>query len=190
MPDSTTLDHTATPPRSSSGLEPSSKEALDAQAKRELLRERIEAGEQRNRDRSLGDYARDTVDSVTGFAKAHPVATVAGAIGLGLAIGALTRPGRRVARQGVAKTSALAALASEAVLAFGAGLIDEIGGLGRSAGDAAGDAGARIGHTARRARRDAAYKAGLLADDIVATERAAARGARRGLRNLRHRFER
>ena len=69
---------------------------LSDEDKRAALRDKIDAAEQRNAERSVADMAKDAADTVTDFAKRHPLATVAGAIGLGLAIGAMTRPGRRL----------------------------------------------------------------------------------------------
>ncbi len=155
--------------------------------KRDLLRERIEAGERRNQERTLGDYAKDTADSVTNFAKEHPVATVAGAIGIGLAIGAMTRPGRRVAKQGAVKTGAMAALVSEAVMTFGAGLMDDMTDAARNSGDALEDFGDRIGDKARTARRGAAYRSSSLADSANVTKRELSRKAKRGFRDLKNR---
>ena len=58
---------------------------LTDEQKREQLRARIEAGERRNEARSLADQAKDVADSAIEFAKKHPVATVAGAVVIGLA---------------------------------------------------------------------------------------------------------
>ncbi len=42
--------------------------------RREALRQRIEASEQRNAERSFADQAKDVLDSATDFAKKHPLA--------------------------------------------------------------------------------------------------------------------
>ena len=160
---------------------------MTAEQRRDLLRERIEAGERRNEERSLGDYAKETADNITDFAKEHPIATIAGAIGIGLAIGAMTRPGRRAARRGAAKTGALAALASEAIMAFGANVLDGAEDLARNSGDAIEDFGDHVGDRARTFRRGAAYRAGTLADSANSTKRDLTRKAKRSYRDLRHR---
>ncbi|MBU2033289.1 MAG: hypothetical protein KKH37_05910, partial [Alphaproteobacteria bacterium] len=96
---------------------------LTDEDKRARLREKIGAAEQRNEERSVGDIAREAADTVTDFAKRHPLATVAGAIGLGLAIGAMTRPGRRLTR----RTGALAAMAADTAMSYGLNAFDRAG---------------------------------------------------------------
>ena len=88
--------------------------------RREALRQRIEASEQRNAERSFADQAKDVLDSATDFAKKHPLAVVGGAIGVGLLIGAMTRPGRRLGR----RTGTMAAMAGDTVLGYAMGLMD------------------------------------------------------------------
>ena len=73
---------------------------LTDEQKREKLRERIEAGEQRNEERTLAEQAKDAADSAMEFTKKHPFAVVGGVLLAGLAIGAMTRPGRRIGRRG------------------------------------------------------------------------------------------
>ena len=73
---------------------------LTDEQKREKLRERIEAGEQRNEERTLAEQAKDAADSAMEFTKKHPFAVVGGVLLAGLAIGAMTRPGRRIRRRG------------------------------------------------------------------------------------------
>ena len=72
---------------------------LTDEQKREKLRERIEAGEQRNEERTLAEQAKDAADSAMEFTKKHPFAVVGGVLLAGLAIGAMTRPGRRIGRR-------------------------------------------------------------------------------------------
>ena len=72
---------------------------LTDEQKREKLRERIEAGEQRNEERTLAEQAKDAADSAVEFTKKHPFAVVGGVLLAGLAIGAMTRPGRRIGRR-------------------------------------------------------------------------------------------
>ena len=73
---------------------------LSDEQKREQLRDRIEAGEKRNEARSLADQAKDAADSAVEFTKKHPFAVIGGVLVAGLAIGAMTRPGRRLGRRG------------------------------------------------------------------------------------------
>lgn len=70
---------------------------LPANDQRDALRARIEAAERRNAERSLADQARAAADSAIDYTRAHPLTVIGGAVAVGLVIGLLTRPGRRVA---------------------------------------------------------------------------------------------
>lgn len=156
--------------------------------KREELREKIEAAEVRNEERGLAEMAREAAETATDFAKKHPLATVAGAVGVGLLIGAMTRPGRRLTRRG----GALAAIAADAALAYGLEAFDRIGtatsAAARAGADGLEDLGDSVGSAARSFRRDAAYRADVAGDTVRATSRRAGRKASRSLRNLRSRL--
>ena len=149
--------------------------------KRADLRRRIEAGQARNEERGLADYAKSAADSATTFAKEHPIAAVAGAIAIGLAIGAATRPGRRAVR----RTGSLAALAGEAALAYAAGLADDAGDLLENGRDRAAGAGDRAGTRVRSVSRLAQARAANAADEASLAGRSLSRRASRGWRNLR-----
>ena len=156
--------------------------------RREALRQRIEASEQRNAERSFADQAKDVLDSATDFAKRHPLAVVGGAIGVGLLIGAMTRPGRRLGR----RTGTMAAMAGDTVLGYAMGLMDRAETAGaaalRSSSDAIEDLGDSGGSTARRLRRDAAYRADATSDALASSRRRAGRKASRRFRNLKSRL--
>ena len=156
--------------------------------RREALRQRIEASEQRNAERSFADQAKDVLDSATDFAKRHPLAVVGGAIGVGLLIGAMTRPGRRLGR----RTGTMAAMAGDTVLGYAMGLMDRAETAGaaalRSSSDAIEDLGDSVGSTARRLRRDAAYRADTTSDALASSRRRASRKASRRLRNMKSRL--
>ncbi len=166
---------------------PNAKPKTD-QERRQALRDRIEAGEQRHAERTFADEAKDALDNVTEFAKKHPLAVVGGAVGLGLLIGVMTRPGRRLTR----RTRTMAALAGESVLASMMGLIDRAETAGsaalRSGSDSFEDISESIGAKARRLRREAAYRADSAGDSLRSTGRLANRKTSRGLRDLRSRF--
>ena len=83
---------------------------LTDEQKRDQLRARIEAGEKRNEERNLGDQAKEVADSAIEFTKKHPLAVVGGVLVAGIAIGAMTRRGRRLGRRG----GAFATLAADA----------------------------------------------------------------------------
>jgi ElaB/YqjD/DUF883 family membrane-anchored ribosome-binding protein len=156
--------------------------------RREALRQRIEASEQRNAERSFADQAKDVLDSATDFAKRHPLAVVGGAIGVGLLIGAMTRPGRRLGR----RTGTMAAMAGDTVLGYAMGLMDRAETAGaaalRSSSDAIEDLGDSVGSTARRLRRDAAYRADATSDALASSRRRAGRKASRRFRSLKSRL--
>ena len=157
---------------------------MTADEKRAELREKIEAGEKRHEERALADRAKDAAETATDFVKQHPFATLGGAIAVGLIIGAMTKPGRRVARRG----GVLASLAADAALAYGMHAIDRAGDLARDGQDKLEDFGDSVVSTARSARRDTAYMAGKAADRTSSAAKTASRRASRTMRNLRSRI--
>lgn len=156
--------------------------------KREELREKIEASETRNEERTLADQAREVFDSATEFVKERPFTAVAGVTVIALAVGAMTRPGRRLGR----RTGVLAAAATDAALAYALGLVDRAETAGaaalRGSSDAFDDLSETLGSSARKLRRDAAYRADAAGDALRSTSRKASRKTSRGLRDLRSRF--
>lgn len=150
---------------------------LTDEEKRQQLRARIEAGERRNEERSLADQARDVADSAIEFAKKHPVATVAGAVVVGLAIGAMTRRGRELGRRG----GSLASYAADAAIAYGLSMIE-------GAGDRFEDLSDAAGTQARRIKRDAGYRLDSMGDTVRSSSRRASRKSSRAYRDLRARL--
>ena len=157
---------------------------MTSDEKRAELREKIEAGEQRHEERALADRAKDAAQTATDFVKEHPFATIGGAIAIGLAIGAMTKPGRRVARRG----GVLASLFADAALAYGISAIDRAGDLARDGQDRLEDLGDNLAASARSARRDTAYAAGKAADRTGVIARSASRKAGRTVRNMKSRI--
>lgn len=148
---------------------------MTTEEKREELRERIAAGEQRNEDRKeFADYAREARDNAVDFAKEHPIATVLGGIALGLVIGALTSRGRQLGRRaGVLATSLAEAgllYASDAAL---------------SGKDRLEDLGDGFASSARSARRDIGYKAANASDELRSFGRSLSRKSARAARDAR-----
>ena len=160
---------------------------MSTQEKRDELRAKIEAGEQRNAERSIGDYAKSAADSTTQFVKDHPVAAVAGVAVVGLAVGAMTRPGRQAGQKAGQKAGALATYATEMGLAYASGLLDQAGDVARAGGDALEDLGDDVAFTARKARRTAGNAAGNTSDNVLALSRKAARRAGRTYRDAKAR---
>lgn len=152
---------------------------LSDEQKREQLRARIEAGEKRNEERSFADQAKEAADSAVDFAKKHPIATVAGAVAIGLAIGAMTSRGRQLGRRG----GSLAAYAADAALAYGLSMVE-------GAGDKFEDYSDAAGTQARRLKRDAGYRADALGDVLRSSGRKASRKSSRTVRELKARVGR
>ena len=150
---------------------------LSDEEKREQLRARIEAGEKRKEERTFADQAKEAADGAIDFAKRHPVATVAGAVVVGLAIGAMTKRGRDLGRRG----GSMAAYASEAALAAGLSFL-------QGAGDKFEDFGDAVGTQARRLKRDAGYRLDTMSDSLKASRRKASRTSSRTYRDLRARL--
>ena len=146
--------------------------------KREELKARIAAGQQRHEQRNFGDQAKDAAENAVDFVKEHPVATVVGGLVLGLLIGAMTKSGRRLGRE----AGSLASTASDAAIAFGLGLLDDIDDLAHRGKEAAGDAGERIAYGAREAKREADYYTRSLTDQASTRSRLAGRSLSRRLR--------
>ncbi len=156
---------------------------MSTKEQRDALRAKIEAAEQRNADRSIGDYAREASDKATAFVKEHPIATVAGVAVLGLAIGAMTRPGRRAGR----RAGALATYFTDMGLAYASGLFDTAGDAVRHGGEKLGDWSDDIAHSSRKAGRRASRAAYDGRDEARYATRKFARGAERKFRDLRAR---
>ena len=82
---------------------------------RDALRARIEAAERRNADRTIADQAREAAEAAVDYTRANPLTVIGGALAVGLVIGLLTRPGRRVASRAMHSTAgAISGTASSA----------------------------------------------------------------------------
>lgn len=154
---------------------------------RDALRARIEAAERRNAERTLADQARETATAAADYTRAHPLTVIGGAVALGLVIGLLTRPGRRVAGQalhsageaisdaastassGVKRVtgrtgSRIGDLIGEAVMGYVMTAIDELIEAARSGQARAGELGEAAGKEARKLSDTASDAAGAAAD--------------------------
>ena len=89
--------------------------------KRLMLSEKIEAGRKRLAEREIAQQAIEAAQAATGFVRKHPLATLGGAIGIGLAVGALTKSGRKLGKRGGILTGILI----DAALAYGVKLIEQ-----------------------------------------------------------------
>ena len=150
---------------------------LTDQQKRDQLRARIEAGTQRHEERSFGEQAKDVADSAIEFAKKHPLATLAGAVAVGLAVGAMTKRGRDLGRRG----GSMASYAADAALSYGLGMF-------QGATDKIEDLSDAAGTQARRVKRDAGYRLDSMSDSVMSGQRRAKRKSARAYRDLRNRL--
>lgn len=157
---------------------------LSDQEKRDQLRARIEAAEHRNETRSIADQAREVADTAITFTKKYPLAVVGGAVAIGLAIGAMTKPGRRLGRRG----GTLAGLAADAALAYGARVFDSATNAAHLAGDRLADLGEGAASTTRGLRRDAAYRLDVAGDALRATSRNASMAGSKAAKAIKNRL--
>ncbi|MFZ1742178.1 MAG: hypothetical protein WAT93_04950 [Pontixanthobacter sp.] len=161
---------------------------MSSEEKRQELKAKIEAAESRNAERNLGNYARDAAETATNFVKEHPIATVAGVAAVGLAIGAMTRPGRKVAIQSGKRASALATYATELGLAYASGLFDAAGDAATSGRDRLEDLGDSLGDNAAALKRRATFTGGNAAAAARSLSRRAGKSAGRTARDLKSRI--
>ena len=158
--------------------------------KRQEIKNRIAAAQARNEDRSdesfldtAGEKAIEAKDKFTEFAKEHPIATVAGGIGLGILIAGMFPSARRQARQTGAKAAGLAAIASEIAMAYAAQALDAVGDAGRAGANRLDDLGDSVGDTARSLKRTAGYRLGNAADSARIAKRDATKSVSRLFRH-------
>ena len=122
-----------------------------ADAKRDELRQKIEASERRIAERTLGDQAREAAEAALDYTKANPLKVVGGAIAVGLVIGLMTQPGRRAATRAATTATGAASSAASAV------------------GGAVGSAASGAVRTVSNAAKGRSSKFGaLVADSLVA----------------------
>jgi len=163
---------------------------MSSEEKRQELKAKIEAAEQRNQERSLGQYAREAADTATDFVKQHPLATIAGVAVVGLAIGAMTRPGRQAGRQAGRRAGAFATYAAEIGMAYATGLLDAAGDAAVSGKDKLEDLGDALNDNAGAIKRRATLESGNAAAAVKKMSREAGKKAGRNARDLRSRVSR
>ena len=155
--------------------------------KRNELREKIEAAEARNAERSFADYAADVKDGATQFVKDHPIATVAGGLAIGMLLAGMTKPGRRVRRRAGAQASSLWSTVTELAAAYGTGLLDTAETARQRGGDRWEDFRDSLSDSARSARRDARYRREAIGDTAHSLTRELGKKSSRALREFRNR---
>ncbi|KEO91345.1 hypothetical protein EH31_01385 [Erythrobacter longus] len=85
------------------------------ETKRDALRQKIEANERRIAERTLGEQAKETIDAAVDYTRENPLKVIGGAVVIGLAIGLMTQPGRRVARKAASSAASAATGAASKV---------------------------------------------------------------------------
>lgn len=176
--------------------------------KRDALRAKIEAAERRNAERTLADQAREAADSAVDYTRANPLTVIGGAVAVGLVIGLLTRPGRRVAGQAFHSASdAISGAASSAKASMGGATarqgsrigemfaetamtylmtaIDELLETARAGQDKAAELGDVAGTQAKKLSANASEAAGSAAETTRALARKTADAAVGVVRDLR-----
>ncbi|WP_150124951.1 hypothetical protein [Tsuneonella mangrovi] len=161
---------------------------MSPEDKRAELREKIEAAEARNEARTLAELARDARDEATGFVKAHPFASVAGALAVGAVIAAiLPGPGRRLRQKVTGRGAELAGVVAELGVAYGLQMLEKASEAARDGQDKLEDLGDSIGDGARRVRREAGYMASGASEAARILRREASKKASRAVRDLKTR---
>lgn len=82
--------------------------------KRSALKRRITAAQHRIEANPASEYARDAANAAYDFARKNPIALIGGAAVLGLALGSLSKRGRKTATA----TGLLGRFATDAAVAF------------------------------------------------------------------------
>lgn len=155
--------------------------------KREDIKERIEAGETRNAERTavFSERAVQARDQATEFARAHPLTLIAGGLALGIAISAMfpRSPTRRIGREIGNKAAGIAAMAGELAVLYGERALGAAQHAGRTGLDRFEDLGDSADHAARSLRREASYHAGNASDSARAMRRKASKRITRAMRD-------
>lgn len=152
--------------------------------KREALRAKIEAGEQRQAERGFAEQARDAADGALDYVRANPFKAVAAVAVGALLIGAMTRPGRRLGR----KTGRLAGAATDAAMAYGLSLLDSAGNAASKGQDRLADLGDSVGSKARSWQSAAARETSDLSDYLRTAARRSSKRAGKTIDDLRSRL--
>lgn len=157
--------------------------------KREALRDKIAASEQRQAERSFADQAKDAADNALGYVRANPLKTVAAVAVGALVIGALTRPGRRAGARAGRKASEFASIASDAALAYGISLLDGASHAASKGQDRLADIGSAVGSKANEWGAAASKEGSQLSDYLVSAARRSGKRAGKTIDDLRSRLQ-
>jgi len=162
------------------------------EAKRQHLKDRIEAGEARHRDMGrttivdrAGEKAIEAKDKFVEFAKEHPIATVAGGLAVGILVSSLFKrsPTRKLGGIAAKRAGTIAALGAEFALAYAQQAMTAANEAGREGAHRLGELGETVGGTARSTGRAALDRAGDLTEAARHVTRDAGRRLGKALRN-------
>lgn len=156
--------------------------------KRTELKGKVAAGQKRNKERSMGDYARDAADGATSFVKQHPIATVVGGLALGAIVASFLPGGRKVRKQASAKSAVIATALADLALTYGTQFLDSAGKATKAGQDRLGDLGETLGDSARSIGRSASETAGNARDGASSLGSELGKVATRTIRDLRSRI--
>lgn len=124
--------------------------------KRTELKQKIEAAEKRNADRSFGDYARGARDGATSFVKEHPIATVAGGLVLGAIVASfLPGKGRKLRKKASARSALMAGALADLAITYGTQFLSGAEKAAKAGQDRASDLGETLGDGVRSAGKTA-----------------------------------
>ncbi|MEO1967993.1 MAG: hypothetical protein ABGW87_04680 [Sphingomonadaceae bacterium] len=156
--------------------------------RREALRQKIAASEERNAQRTFADQAKDVADSALDYVRENPLKSVA-AVTLGaLVIGAMTRRGRKAATKAGKRTSKFAALASDAAIAYAMSLIDAAGDAAETGQRKLSEFGDTVEDRARKLRRSASEETREISGQVQKMARKTGRSTRKRIKDLRSRL--
>ena len=180
---------------------------LPGAGSRDALRARIEAAERRNADRTLADQAREAAEAAVDYTRTNPLTVIGGALAVGLLIGLLTRPGRRMAsraahstadaisgtassaRSGVSNLtsrggSRMGRMIGDAAIGYVMTMIDEVMETARTGQERAAELGDAAGTQAKKLSANASEAAGTAAGNTRAFARSARDAAAGVVRDL------
>lgn len=161
-------------------------------ARRETLKEKIAAGQARNRDMGrttivdrAGEAAIEAKDRFVEFAKEHPIATVAGGLALGVLVSSLFKrsPTRKLGNAAAKRAGTIAALGAEFALAYAQQAMAVANEAGREGAHRLGEFGETVGSSARSTGRAAVGRAGDLTEAARVVTRDAGKRLGKALRS-------
>ena len=161
-------------------------------AKRQQLKDKVAAGQARNRDLGrttivdrAGEAAIEAKDRFVEFAKEHPIATVAGGVALGILVSGLFKrsPTRKLGGAAAKRAGTIAALGAEFALAYAQQAMTAANEAGREGAHKLGELGDSVGGTARTTGRAALDRAGDLTEAALLVTRDAGKRLGKALRN-------